>query len=420
VLIKLADLYSKSEPKKAAEFTASAVDMAKGGVLVEPIFIETLLEHVIALWNAGEEQQASDVFADVLSRLFAIREDTDSWKGLFYRTFHVLSYFSDIAQHGKESNTYSSPEQGLFLASNDVAHIFYKPEQQSYIWFRQAMLADGVGDIQGAAHATWKAIEYAEQAPTAWANAPLASVYGVAATLLANDFEGATKLALTLTSAEPQEIARRLEEKGHSDQAAELRKMRESAPTEAQKSTLRVNPWVPMAIRLAYLQLHGRPRVETESSIADIERIMPAEKQPEALGQALRESFLEDTTWDTLQQEGYDAMRAGQYARALVLLVGAMQKAPIVQSLYLQTYLAQNLEKWFGTTKSIYREIVAPLFRAYWEHTFATSTAFRTGMSYTARQFELIDGTPNGTRKFLGGMRFCIGATLPEGDDELA
>ena len=89
--------------------------MAKDGVLVEPIFIETLLEHVIALWNAGEEKQASDLFANILSRLFAIKEDTDSWKGLFYRTFHVLSYYSDIAQHGKESKTYTAPEQELFL-----------------------------------------------------------------------------------------------------------------------------------------------------------------------------------------------------------------------------------------------------------------------------------------------------------------
>jgi tetratricopeptide (TPR) repeat protein len=414
VLITLADLYSKTEPKKAQEFTASAVDMAKDGALIVPIYIETMLEHIIALWNAGEERKASDVFADVLLRLFAIKEDTDGWKGLFYRTFHVLSYFSDIAQHGKDSKTYTAPEQGLFLSNNDTAHTYYKQEQQSYIWIRQAMLADGVGDVQGAAFATWKAVRYAEGVPTAWADVPLPSLYGIPATLLANDFEGATRLAMTLTSAEPKEIRRRLEEKGYAERAAEFDKLQEKIPTAAQQSTMRVIPLVPMAIRLAELRLHGWTRAETESALNDIERIMPPDKQPEAFGQALRRSFLEDVDWSLLQQEGYDSMRSGQYARALSLLVGAMQRAPIIQSLYLQTYLAQNFEQWFGTARSIYRALVAPMFRAYWEHALATSTAFRTGMSYTNRQFELLDGTPGGTRKFLSAMRFCLGTSLPE------
>ena len=414
VLVTLADLYSKFEPKKAAEFTASAVDMSKDGVLGEAIFIETLLEHVIGLWNASEERQASDVFVNALNRLFAIKEDTDSWKGLFYRTFQVLSYYSDIAQHGKDSKTYTAPEQGLFLSGNAEAYPFYKPEQQSYIWVRLAMLADGVGNIEGAAQATWRAIHYAEEIPAAWADVPLPTVYGLPAALVANDFQRATKLARILTSAEPRQIQHRLQEKVHSELATKYQEIQQKLPAGAQESMMRVIPLVPMAIRLAYLQLQGWTESETAASIADVERIIPADKQPEAFEEALRRSFLENTAWDRLQQEGYDAMEAGQYARALILLVGAMQKAPIVQSLYLQTYLAKNFELWFGTVKSIYREIIAPMFRAYWEHALATSVAFRTGMSYTARQFELIDGTPNGTRKFLGAMRFCLGAALPE------
>jgi hypothetical protein len=151
-----------------------------------------------------------------------------------------------------------------------------------------------------------------------------------------------------------------------------------------------------------------------ESSLADIERIMPVEQQPESFGEALRRSLLEDTAWDVLQAEGYDAMRNSQYARALILLVGAMQKAPLIQSLYLQTYLAQNFAQWFSSAQSIYREIITPMFRAYWEHVLATSTEFRTGMSYTKRQFDLLDGTLEGVRKFLAAIRFCLGARLPE------
>jgi hypothetical protein len=54
------------------------------------------------------------------------------------------------------------------------------------------------------------------------------------------------------------------------------------------------------------------------------------------------------------------------------------------------------------------------MFRAYWEHVLANSTAFRTGISFTTRKFELLNGAPDGTRKFLGALRFCLGATLPE------
>ena len=141
---------------------------------------------------------------------------------------------------------------------------------------------------------------------------------------------------------------------------------------------------------------------------------MPVEQQPESFGQALRRSISEETNWDILQTEGYDSMRHSQYARGLVLLVGAMQKAPLIQSLYMQTYLAQNFGQWFSTTHSIYREIITPMFRAYWERAVATSTEFRTGRSYTKRQFALLDGTPEGMRTFLNSIRFCLGAVLPE------
>jgi hypothetical protein len=107
-------------------------------------------------------------------------------------------------------------------------------------------------------------------------------------------------------------------------------------------------------------------------------------------------------------------MRGSQYARGLILCLGAMERAPIIQSLYLQTSLAQQFEGFFRSSPSIYREIIAPMFKAYWERTLANSTVFRTGTSYTTRQFELADGSPNGTRRLLSAMRFCIGVKLPD------
>ncbi len=146
------------------------------------------------------------------------------------------------------------------------------------------MLADGIGDINGAANATWNAIRYAEEVPAAWAGVPLPCVYGLAATLLANDFEGATKLALLLTEAEPQDTRRRLEERGDRECVAEFDKAQSNAPTEAHRSALRVIRFVPIAIRLAHLHMLGRTNAEMESSVADTQRIMPVEQQPESFG----------------------------------------------------------------------------------------------------------------------------------------
>ena len=60
--------------------------------------------------------------------------------------------------------------------------------------------------------------------------------------------------------------------------------------------------------------------------------------------------------------------------RGLILCIGAMDKAPLSQSLYLQTYIAENLEGFFKTCPSVYREILAPFFVAYWERAIAETT----------------------------------------------
>ncbi len=98
-----------------------------------------------------------------------------------------------------------------------------------------------------------------------------------------------------------------------------------------------------------------------------------------------------------------------------VLCIGAMGSAPVSQSLYLQTYIAENFEKFFKTCPSLYREIVAPLFVAYWERTIAQTTGeFRTAQAYTQQQLQAADGSAKGTRNLLRAMRFCLGVKLPE------
>jgi hypothetical protein len=417
VFITLADLWGQEDPKKAVDFTRAAAKMAGDGALTETIFIETLVEHGIALWRADERLQCFRSFAEVVNRVFGVQAELDSWKGLFSRIFYVLSYYSDVAQHGNEQPKYTEPEQGLFLSTNDKAHTFYKEEQKSYICIRLAMFADGVRDLESAAAWTWRAIEHARHIPEAWTGARLPSYYAMPAALLANDFGRASELASILMSVDSEDIAaitKVASATASPDMTAKYEVIARAVPSQSKSSALRVIPILPLAIRLMFLKLHGSTIVETSAHIKVIRTAIPAEIQPRHFGAALEEALVNDTDWQRLQQGGFEAISKSQFSRGLILCLGAMEKAPIVQSLYLQTYLAQQFEGWFGTTPSIYREIVAPMFKAYWERAVANLPVFRTGLSYTTRQLEAADGTPIGTRKLLNAMRFCTGSKLPD------
>jgi hypothetical protein len=153
----------------------------------------------------------------------------------------------------------------------------------------------------------------------------------------------------------------------------------------------------------------------TTEFLADIESVIPVDLQPQNFVAEIQRALVDETDWQVLRDDGYRAIQAHEFVRGYVLCIGAMDKAPVSQSLYLQTFLARDFEGFFKTCPSIYREIVAPFFVAYWERTIARSTGlFRTALAYTERQMHLGDGSAEGTRKLLSAMCFCLGVTLPE------
>lgn len=418
VLITLAKLHGPHAPRKAAEFTAEAVRISRDGKLVEALYIETLAEHGIALWKAGEQVQSFETFEEAANRLFATQTDADTWRAQFARLFAVIAYFSGVALNGKPREGHVEPEQGLFLSSNAQAHAGYRPEQLAYICVRLAMFADGVKDISKAAAWTWKAIESAKQIPTAWDTVCLSSWHAIPATLLSDDFLRAAQLVDVMTGVDINNIvaaAKTTTSVEAPEKIAGIETLIASALPDAPKSSLRVIPIVPIAIRLAFLQFRGGTAAATTASLADIESIIPVDLQPENFVAEMRRALVDETDWQVLRDEGYRAIRADKYVRGHVLCIGAMAKAPVSQSLYLQISMAQNFEGFFKTCPSIYREIVAPFFAAYWERTIEQSTGlFRTALAYTQRQVKVADGSAEGTRKLLSAMRFCLGAKLLE------
>ena len=418
VLITLAELHGVNDPRKAAEFTAEAVRISQTGELVDAPYIETLAEHGMALWKSGEGRRAFEIFEETVNRLLAIKTPTNSLKGLFARVFSVIAYFSAVALNGKPADGQIEPEQGLFLASNEQAHSAYRPEQSAYICIRLAMFSDGVMDVVKAATWTWRAIDLAEQTPTAWEGVRPSSWHAIPAALLSDDFVRAARLVMVMTAVDENSIAARVKTSVGFDGEGKVSGIEEilaSVPPGAAGSLVGVIPIVPVAIRLAFRQFRGGTTAATCTSLALFESVIPPEIQPEDFVGEIRRALVDDTDWQALWDDACRAFKAHEYIRGCVLCIGAMDKAPPLQSIYLQISIAQNFEGFFKPCPSVYREIVAPLFVAYWERTLAESTGlFRTALAYTQRQVQAADGTAEGTRRLLSSMRFCLGVKLPK------
>ncbi|MGB7591339.1 MAG: hypothetical protein WCD04_19345 [Terriglobia bacterium] len=418
VLISLAKLHGSTDPRRSIEFTAEAVRVCENGKLQDSLYIEALVEHGMALWRAGESTQSFRMFDDATDRIFTIRADTDAWKAQFARLFAVIAYFSGIAKNGKPQEGHIEPEQGLFLSSEGEAHTAYRPEQLAYICIRLAMFADALRDISKAAAWTWKAIELAKENPSAWIAVSQQSRYAMPAALVADDFLKAARLAAIMAQTDVDSVTLALRASigvASTGTASAFEGVVGSAPPGALKSGLRVIPFIPIVVRLAFLQFRGAASPAIASHLMEIESIIPTQLQPENFIAEVRRSLIDETGWTVLRDDGFRGIQTNEYIRAFVLCIGAMGKAPIAQSLYLQTYLAQQFEKLFETCPSIYREIIAPFFLAYWERTVASPTClFRTSLMYTQQQLRLADGSADGTRKLLSAMRFCLGVTLPQ------
>lgn len=422
VLIIMAELHGPTDPRRATEFTGKAVRVCEDGKLQDTIYIEALAEHGIALWRAGESLQSFRMFEKSIERMLAIRTDTDDWKGRFARLFAVIAYFSGIALKGKPQAGHVEPVQDLFLSSNDQAQAAYRPEQPAYIGIRLAMFAEGLRETAKAAEWAWKAIESARQIRAAWDTVRMLGWLAMAATLLVDNFIRAAELAALMMKTDIESFSSMLRtatDAAAAERVSEFEAAVDSAQSGAVTSGLLIIPFVPIAIRLAFHHFRGESAPVIVSALVDIESVIPVDRQPEGLCAEIRRALIDETDWRTLRDEGFRAIQTNEHVRGFVLCIGAMDKAPAAQSLYMQTYLAQEFDKLSKTYVSIYRELVAPFFLAYWARTVAMPTAlFRTSLTYTQKQLRVVDGSADGTRRLLSAMRFCLGVTLPKETQE--
>ncbi len=418
VLITMAELCA-DDPVRAVKLTAEAVKLCTETRMFEPLIIESLAEHGIALSNAGKRAQSLEVFEEATNRVLAIRSDKGSWKGLMARVFGVIAYFSSLAYRGKPESGQVEIKQGSFLSSNEEASTAYRTEQLAYVCVRLAMFADGVEDIRKAAAWTWRAIEFAKDDPSVLNVVRACAWHALPAALGSNDFVRAAQLVEFTSSVDGSamiEAAKAVPAVGVTAvQIARVQASIDSAPgtLNSVKSALSI---VPIVLRLASLQLQGRGVDAIAESLAAIETVIPRTSQTENFVEESKRALFDGTDWETLWKEGGHAINRQDLVRGFILCIGAVCKAtPLSKSLYLQIWLARNLEK-FTTHPSVYREIVAPFFVAYWERAIESAAPgeFRTALAYSKQQLRSADGSTEGTKKLLAAMRFCLGVRLPK------
>jgi hypothetical protein len=421
VLITMAKL-SVDEPREAVTFTTEAVKLCLSANITAPQTIESFAEQGIALWNSDQKEQSLFAFEQATDRALAIKNDGESWKGMLALLFGVIAYFSGVAADGAPQHGHVEPEQGLFLSSNAHAISAYKPEQVQYVCVRLAMFADGIRNIDKAAVWTWKAIEFAKSDPIAWNVTRFSCWRAIPAALLSNDFVRAARLVEIVGGGDVSVLIDTVKATPSVNATpgadSRIKSVMDSGAT-APKSALNVLAAIPIVIRLAVLQLQGRPSADIVKSLEAIESELPAEAQPENFVAVAKRALTGSADWKSLWTESVEASKVHQYLRSSVLSVGSVVGAPATTSLHLQVYLAQNLEGFFKKQSSIYREIIAPFFVVYWERVILESVGlFRTSNAYTSRQLQVADLSPTGTRKLLSAMRFCIGVKLPKAQTE--
>lgn len=364
VLVILASLQDATHDPQPTRYTEQALKLSRGGKLIDSIVVGTLAEHGIAQWRSGDRAPSLVTLSEAVDLLLKTQQDTDSWKALFYQFFGVLSHYSDVAHNGNPRGGYAVPEQGWFLSSNEDLAKAFRPEQTSYISIRVAMFADGVRDFERAENWTWRAITLAEKHEEARDIVASQVQCALPGSLLREDFREAGRIfGLFAKSVLPSINKSGAFSKIPDDQKIQLSSFSNSSAAVISLSKVRVA--IPITLRLATRLLRGASREDTAAAIGAVQ--VETEKIPEAgeFSRGLRRSLIEEVDWRTLSDESVVAHGEFGYVNAQTLMVGAILKSPVGQSLYFQIRLMETLGKLFSSESSLYSAIVGPFFVEY-------------------------------------------------------
>jgi hypothetical protein len=394
-------------------YTLQAVELARGGQLIDSIVVGTLAEHGIAQWRSEDRGGSLSTLSEAVGLLLKIRDETVAWKALFYQVFGVLTVYSDLVHDESLRAGFAEPRQGWFTGSHEDLANAFRPEQVAYICIRLAKFADGIREFERAAEWTWKSISLAEGHEEGREVVFQFVQYGLPWELLNNRFERAGKLcALNIRLGIHALLKSQVPSEASDTEREQLVVASASVPA---MSFARVRIAIPISLRVATLAVQGSAPAEIEAAVAALRAETDAVDESEGFAGALWHSFVEATDGKTLTDEAAAAHRASQHLKAATLMVGAIVRSRPSQSLYLQVRLMVILSGLSPAPSSLFSVIVAPFFVEYWRAQASRQPhPFRTSQAHTLRQLALSDGTIAGVRKLLSAMHFCLGTDLPE------
>ena len=418
VLITLAEICGRAERSRAADLTATAVELCRGAGFLVTALIEALAEHSMALWNNNQRVEAFRALEEAVSASLETESSEDTWKGLFARVFGVAAYFSGVALNGRPQAGHVEPTQGLFLASNSEAPGAFRSTQLAYVCLRLAMYAEGIGDSAAAARWSRKGMEYAEIHRDAMPAVRTSQGMGLADSLMRNDFQRAAEIAIAMATIELPTQAH-VDSLGQAGEAlSAVRGMLEANLTPRARLSVLLVPVIAATLKLALLKLDGAdsPVNETaiESAIQQLDAIPAAHPSTELYIPALRVSLQSNASAEELHRRSLESAAKAEYLCTFIYMIGTILRVPLRESLYAQIWLVRQMEQGFRSYRAIIREVAAPFFIRYWERASDRSGfEFRVRPLYAKQQVDSTEKSLPGLRRLLKEMRFCLGAPLP-------
>jgi hypothetical protein len=162
--------------------------------------------------------------------------------------------------------------------------------------------------------------------------------------------------------------------------------------------------------------LQGASDEDLASQIAAIEDGLAGRPDANLVSQALREAVLSAmTATDCYVRAGQLIPSMGTAAAGMIYMVGSALKARVPDALVPQTWLAQNIERFFAEYPSVQDELLFPFLETYWRRQVsANGQEFRSGASFSLRMIIEAARAASGsrTKELLRNMDSCIPTTL--------
>jgi hypothetical protein len=411
LLITAAEGVGGFAPAMASGYTADAVEVTKAAALNPARVAEALGEHCIALWNSGQANKAFSAWEEAICFLTQAREDNTPWLQTFLAFHHAAGYFSSLAVSGKPPRLdYVPANQGFFLGTADIAVTLYKPILDSLLLVRTAMFAEGVGATATAGRWAEKGLKHTGQL-----GADLFSVSGwllIAPAILKSDYGEAIQAAYQMetTAGNPST----LQELGIDPQDTKMQQLQTPGRLRTNYSLLL--SVVPIAFRLATLKFEANIDADIEMVASTLERISTEQKgEWKEAASVVQLIFSSEPSWRDLYGAGQRYYGENRTSLGILCFLGALVRAPLLQSLTFQLRMAADLQKLFACQPSIRLKVIMPFFERFWADAVATGSAnFRTAAAYTERSYREAVGASVKVRlkKLLSSMVFCTGLSV--------